>query len=342
MPTFRFTTLDVPGAQGGTVIQGINDRGQLVGEYTVANFSGPGPVTGDPYPQAFVDTGGTITTIGPGGLPYGQNSFATGINNRGQIVGHSGHYETTARGFLYQNGQFTQIDAPGNTAFTTAYGINDFGQVVGAYLPFASPGGRESGFVWTSNGTFQTIAYPGAAGTEAHGINNRGWIVGDYVPSGGGNNHGFLDVNGHFQTIDVPGAVSTVAEGVNNVGEIVGTFYDGSHSHGFVDLGGRFDIIDVPGATDTFVHGVNDFGQLVGAFQTSASAPFNGFVATPSGGGLGVLAHVVSQAQALASDLVPRIAGSNAIPPVSAPGNLGSLFDPTPPNATAAPFPFGT
>ena len=245
MSGFRFATVGVPGAQGGTVVQGINNLGHLVGEYTVRNPSTPGS-TGDPYPQAFVDTGGTITTIGPGGLPYGQNSSATGINNRGQIVGHSGHYETTARGFLYQGGQFTEIDAPGNTAFTTAFGINDFSQVVGSYLPFTSATGR-SGFLWTSKGTFQDIAYPGSQSTAARGINDRGWIVGDYVASGGGNSHGFLDVNGRFQTIDAPGAVSTTAEGVNNLGEIVGTFYDGSHYHGFVDLQGKFDTIDAPG-----------------------------------------------------------------------------------------------
>ena len=339
MSGFRFATVGVPGAQGGTVVQGINNLGQLVGEYTVRNPSTPGS-TGDPYPQAFVDTGGTITTIGPGGLPYGQNSSATGINNRGQIVGHSGHYETTARGFLYQGGQFTEIDAPGNTAFTTAFGINDFSQVVGSYLPFTSATGR-SGFLWTSKGTFQDIAYPGAQSTAARGINDRGWIVGDYVASGGGNSHGFLDVNGRFQTIDAPGAVSTTAEGVNNLGEIVGTFYDGSHYHGFVDLQGKFDTIDAPGATDTFVHGVNDFGQVVGASQGSSGAPLDGFVATPSGGGWGVLAHLVSKAQMLASDLVPRPTGSTILP-ASSPGNSGALFDPTPPNAAIAPLPFGT
>ena len=340
MSGFRFTTVAVPGAQGGTVVQGINDLGQLVGEYTVRNLSNPSS-TGDPYPQAFVDTGGTITTIGPNGLPYGQNSFATGINNRGQIVGHSGHYENTARGFLYQGGQFTEIDAPGNRAFTRAQGINDFGQVVGSYLPFTSPAERGNGFLWTSKGTFQDIAYPGAERTEANGINNRGWIVGDYITSGDSNSHGFLDVNGQFQTIDAPGAVSTVAEGVNNLGEIVGTFYDGSHYHGFVDLQGKFSTVDAPGATDTFVHGVNDFGQIVGASESSSGAPLDGFVATPSGGGWGVLAHLASQAQALAPDLVPRLTGGTVLP-ASSPGNSGALFDPTPANAAVAPLPFGT
>jgi uncharacterized membrane protein len=95
---FRFTTVNVPAAQGGTIIQGINDLGQLVGAYTIANPADPS--TGDPYPQAFLDTSGTITTIGPGGQPYGQNSSATGINNLGQIVGHSGTTKTRRADFF--------------------------------------------------------------------------------------------------------------------------------------------------------------------------------------------------------------------------------------------------
>ncbi len=337
MSDFTFATVDVPGAQGGTSVQGINDLGQLAGWYILANPAGT--IGADPYPQAFVSTNGTITTIGPNGLPYGQNSYATGINNVGQVVGHSGHYEDTARGFLYQGGTFTEIDAPGNNAFTQASGINDFGQVVGSYLPFSA--GTGAGFLWTSKGTFQTITYPDAATTTASGINDWGQIVGNYVTSASSNSHGFLDVNGQFQTIDAPGAVSTTAEGINNLGEIVGTFYDGQHYHGFVDLQGKFDIINTPGATDTFIHGVNDFGQLVGASQSSADAPLEGFVATPTGGVLGALANVVSRVQTLASDLIPQLTGGSSAP-ASTSNTLASLFDPTPTNMTVAPFPNGT
>jgi uncharacterized membrane protein len=74
---------------------------------------------------------------------------------------------------------FTTIDFPG--AFSTeALGINDSGQVVGAYnenLPGAG------GFL-LSGGNFTTVNFPGPGIQEtfAEGINDRGQVVGGYGP----------------------------------------------------------------------------------------------------------------------------------------------------------------
>src|SRR5687768_8121163 len=77
----------------------------------------------------------TIARIDP---PGSTATFATGINQQGQIVGYfSGLNESGAGkhyGFLLDNGVFTAIDVPG--AFGThATAINDRGQIVGdSYL----------------------------------------------------------------------------------------------------------------------------------------------------------------------------------------------------------------
>jgi probable HAF family extracellular repeat protein len=63
-----FTTIDVPGA-GFTYAYGINDSGQIVGEY-----DGHG----------FLDSGGSFTTID---VPSATFTEAIGINASGQIVG---------------------------------------------------------------------------------------------------------------------------------------------------------------------------------------------------------------------------------------------------------------
>jgi uncharacterized membrane protein len=70
--SYTFTTLDVPGATV-TLAYGINDRGQIVGE-----FSDDGENPG------FLTDGATYTTLD---APGAQATLAYGINNRGQIVG---------------------------------------------------------------------------------------------------------------------------------------------------------------------------------------------------------------------------------------------------------------
>jgi len=74
-----------------------------------------------------------------------------------------------------QSYQTATVDVPGATA-TVACGINDKGQVVGAYTDSS---GQIHGFL-DSGGAFTTIDIPGAAGTAACGINDSGQIVGTF------------------------------------------------------------------------------------------------------------------------------------------------------------------
>lgn len=68
-----FTAIDFPGATGGTAANGINDAGEIVG-----NFSDG---TGG---HGFVDAGGVFTAIDLAGA---METSVTGINDAGQIVG---------------------------------------------------------------------------------------------------------------------------------------------------------------------------------------------------------------------------------------------------------------
>ncbi len=108
-----------PGA--GTLANGINDAGQIVGYYFDQTQ----------HAHGFVDNDGTYTTLddplGAGG------TFVEGINNAGQIVGY---YMGTdgARGFLYSNGIYATIDDPLGVKGTYIQGINDSGQIAGYYL----------------------------------------------------------------------------------------------------------------------------------------------------------------------------------------------------------------
>jgi probable HAF family extracellular repeat protein len=79
-------------------------------------------------------------------------------------------------GFLYTGGSFTTIDAPGARFGTSAFDINDAGQIVGRF--YDSTGSH--GFLYTG-GSFTTIDLPGATGTGAIGINDAGQIVGFFL-----------------------------------------------------------------------------------------------------------------------------------------------------------------
>jgi probable HAF family extracellular repeat protein len=193
---------------------------------------------------------------------------------------------------------FTTIDAPGATS-TTAYGINNAGQIVGignggfldthgVFTPLpnipgitnsspAALGINDAGQIVASvdvlsylytNGAFTPILIPGSE-TIANGINNADQVVGYYdFPFGA--SQGFVETNGVFTTIDVPGAAATFATGISNNGQIVGTFNDSMGSHGFLYSNGTFTSIDAPGATLTLATGVNRSGQIIGEFIDSS------------------------------------------------------------------------
>jgi len=92
----------------------------------------------------------------------------------------------TTHGFLDTGGSFTSIDVPGSSQ-TQAFGINDAGQIVGAYVYST---GTLHGFVATG-GDFTSIDVPGSSFTIAYGINEAGQIVGFYGDNTG-TPHGFL------------------------------------------------------------------------------------------------------------------------------------------------------
>jgi probable HAF family extracellular repeat protein len=129
---------DLPGGNDQSVAHGINSRGQVVGEGSVA--SGPHAFLWSPNSPN--DTTGTLTDLGDlagsGGI-----SSARDINGHGIVVGHSGR-TGFERAFVWMptdpNGTTgamidlnTLLDPISSAGWTlkTAEAINDFGQIVG-------------------------------------------------------------------------------------------------------------------------------------------------------------------------------------------------------------------
>jgi probable HAF family extracellular repeat protein len=95
---------------GFSLAYGINDAGQIVGQYGLN--------------QAFSYSGGTFTDIGT------TRSTATAINNAGQIVGTQQVGGWDSNGFIYANGALTSLTPP-NTTGSVALALNNNGQVAG-------------------------------------------------------------------------------------------------------------------------------------------------------------------------------------------------------------------
>jgi probable HAF family extracellular repeat protein len=111
----------------------INNRSQIVG------YS---DLSGDTATHAFLWQSGTMswqsgTMSDLGTLPGDTNSYAYGINDKGQVVGDS-CAASSCRGFIWQNGSMTDLNllVPPNKNLYVVYGndINNSGQIVGVAL----------------------------------------------------------------------------------------------------------------------------------------------------------------------------------------------------------------
>jgi probable HAF family extracellular repeat protein len=200
-----------------------------------------------------------------------------GVNNAGDAVGEYIGSDYTQHGFLFSGGEFTTIDVPDAPYWTIAYGINDSGEIVGAYSaqPVCNCVDDVSvyGFVY-SGGQFSTIDI-GLFETRPVAINNNGAIVGYYHDRGGDvedAERGFLLADGNLTLIDAPGGgplsqVGTIASGVNDTGTVVGSFYDGTGNHGFRWVDGSLTTVDHPDAPGaTWADGINGDGKVVGYY----------------------------------------------------------------------------
>ena len=157
---------------------------------------------------------------------------------------------------------FGMVDFPGQME-TIAYGVNDKGEIVGAYGPELAGGG------FLLKGTkFTEVNYPGSTYTEPNGMNDSGVIVGQYGTASNGE-QGFELAGKTWTTIDYPGASLSTANAINKSGDIVGVWYCCGLAHGFLLAKGVFTSIDVPGAAYTNAFGINKTGEIVGQYGNS-------------------------------------------------------------------------
>jgi probable HAF family extracellular repeat protein len=206
-------------------LEGINDAGTAIGEYTDADGV---------FHPFLRHADGSITYLpnavsGPDAV-----TLLNGINNHGVCVGSVWPDLLSTEpptAFVLEREHYTLFDLP-NATETSANGINDQNEIVGWYFDAT---GYEHAFlkrgeVYTSFNVPEVPggAYPLGVGTFAFGINNRGQIVGEYYDDSG-ITHGFLLWEGVFTTVDFPGQELTgnALQSINDHGEAVGTYDNG-------------------------------------------------------------------------------------------------------------------
>jgi hypothetical protein len=185
---------------------GFNDSQTMVGTYYDSNtydhegFVEPGALNPSPFsPSSTLDY--------PGLTPFYYDSYITGINDAGTIVGYYNDYlNNVGSGYIYQNGVFSQLSF-------TPLAINNNGQILGqegngdividtkgtvrnlGIIPFTPDGFNDSfqivgGDDFYANGQVTQIMAPGGIPVQINGINDSGEMVGSY--NSGQNTYGFL------------------------------------------------------------------------------------------------------------------------------------------------------
>jgi probable HAF family extracellular repeat protein len=224
-------------------LPGTNDScaTHVSGNGLIVGASGNGsvdPLTGWPEIDAVLWQDGQISNLGT--LPGGNESFAIGANNHGQVVGTSANsvpdplsffgFGTQTRAVLWQNGTMEDLGTLGTGPDAFAVSVNDRGQVFGfSYInSIVNPTtGIPTGdaFFW-DHGKMQDIPDPlGGTIVSPFFLNNQGQAVGymNLLGDIGEQGHPFLWEKGALTDLGTFGGNVGKAVRVNEVGQVIGS-----------------------------------------------------------------------------------------------------------------------
>lgn len=230
----------------------------------------------------------TLTDLGTMG---GTHSSAYGINNAGQVVGHTYDANWALRhGFLWRNGTMTDLGTLFGGKYSRAYAINNAGQVVGdSWTYFTNPNLlMDHAFLW-KNGVMTDIGPGGRAGksaSSAGGINDAGQAVGTVKFLSGPTTHAYI-LSGQYAGTNLGNwygvSGDSSANSINMAGQVVGASKlpnDNSVQHAVLwnGLEGMIDLGILPGSTysgSTISEAkcINNAGEVVGWAYTPNVTP---------------------------------------------------------------------
>ena len=200
----------LPLPRRGASPTGINSSGDVVGQSGLGLIGGP--------PRAVLWRNGTVTDLGTLG---GNASWASGINDAGQIFGVVEYSPFSYHAFLWENGVMTDL---GGLDGGSSMGVdmNSHGHVVGyAFLANGYP----TAVLWRGGEIIDLGALPGGTYSQALAINDNGLVVG-ISENAEGRFHAVLWENGTIVDLGTLGGFTSSIGGrysLNEAGHIGGS-----------------------------------------------------------------------------------------------------------------------
>lgn len=243
----------------------------------------------------------------------GASSFASDLNDSGQVVGAALTAAGAGHAFLFSSGVMSDLGTlPGDTT-SSAAAVNNFVQVVGSSSAGTGLSSVTRAFLY-SGGAMTDLGSLGGHFTRATGsftaaadINDAGQVVGaSLAPIPGpaeSTLHAFLFSGGVLTDLGTFGGFTgffqSFADGINNAGQIVGSSNGAGDPgfHAFLLSGGVMsDLGALPGYCCSDARDINSAGQVVGNLMSGTGVNhaflFSGGVLTD----LGTLGGMFSQA----------------------------------------------
>jgi probable HAF family extracellular repeat protein len=302
------------------VIVGISERADadpLGEDFSCWPFFAAGVPTGR-ICQGFRWQKGQMTALPP--FPGGYSSYATGVNNRGQVVGwaENGVHDPTCdpsfqvlqfRAAIWEpNGQMQELPPLPGDSTSAATAINDYGQVVGISgdcgVAIGSVSARHA-VLWENGVPIDLGNIGGDAWNTATAINNQGTIVGfaNTAPGTAKSYEAFIwTKSGGMKSLGkFSDASRSAAFGINEKGQIVGLAVGGGpfgirpvlwKNNSMTDL----NFLALPGSPYMLLAGdINQRGVIVGEALDLNTFDAPGFVATPVPAGSAMSSPAVRQ-----------------------------------------------
>ena len=244
----------------------------------------------------------TLTDLGTLG---GSESFAYGINEAGQVIGHSflaGDVQRHA--FLWEGGVMTDLGTfgGGENIESFAYDINEAGQVVGQ--AYSTEYEEVHAFLWEGGVMTNLVPFSTGYGSYAGAINEAGQVL------------GAIDLYSEFVLTFVwkDGVLTTLTwgsnsypAGMNEAGQVIGytDTFDGTGEHAFLWDSGVLTNLGAFGGrdADSYPTAINESGRVIGYSYLVGNTNYHAFlweggVLTDLGtfGGSDSIAHAINEA----------------------------------------------
>ena len=189
--------------------------------------------------------------------------FVKGINDNGEVVGYGINANGVYHGFIYSNGEFTELGAPeGWHDYVEAIAINNNGEVLGNGMKEV---GILQGFMY-SNGNYTDLLPDGWKEAAARDMNDSGEVVGNGI-NANGVKVGFLYSNGNYTELMPNWWIDADVLNINNNGEVVGIGLNGvTESNFYIYSNGNYTELPLPlGFNNYMIRGLdlNDNGDLL-------------------------------------------------------------------------------